>query len=111
MDISNMKNMIILKNLPSNIVDEAFVVLKSNKKVKYFEKIENTRKINDNLECQDDNQYIVKEAEMLISDYISQIENNDKKYIKGKDGSKIYKIWAYISSTLALLEWIILITS
>ena len=29
-----MKNMIVLKNLPSNIVDEAFVILKPNSKIK-----------------------------------------------------------------------------
>ena len=27
MEVSNMKNMVVLKNLPSNIVEEAFVVL------------------------------------------------------------------------------------
>ncbi|MCL2383295.1 MAG: hypothetical protein FWC79_03945 [Oscillospiraceae bacterium] len=30
MDTGKMKNMIILKNLPSNIVDEAIVILKPN---------------------------------------------------------------------------------
>lgn len=34
MDVSNMKNIIVLKNLPSNLVEEAIVVLKENKKVK-----------------------------------------------------------------------------
>ena len=29
----SMKNIIVLKDLPSNIVDEAFVILKSNKKI------------------------------------------------------------------------------
>ena len=29
MDIHNMKNMVVLKNLPSNIIEEAFVVLKN----------------------------------------------------------------------------------
>jgi len=32
MDIQNMKNMVVLKNLPSNLVEEAFVVLKDNVK-------------------------------------------------------------------------------
>ena len=40
MNVSNMKNMVVLKNLPSNIIDEAIVVLKSNTKVKNLEKIE-----------------------------------------------------------------------
>ena len=30
MDISNMKNIIVLKELPSNMVEEAIVILKSN---------------------------------------------------------------------------------
>lgn len=39
MEKSNMKNMLVLKNLPSNIVDEAIIILKENKKIKKFEKI------------------------------------------------------------------------
>ena len=34
METSKLKNMVVLKNLPSNIVDEAIIVLKTNKKVK-----------------------------------------------------------------------------
>ena len=34
MEASNMKNMVVLKNLPSNIVDEAIIILKNGKKVK-----------------------------------------------------------------------------
>ena len=41
MDISNMRNMVVLKNLPSNIVDEAIVILKTNKKIKRPEMAEN----------------------------------------------------------------------
>ena len=31
--MSDMKNMIVLKDLPSNLIEEAFVVLKENKKI------------------------------------------------------------------------------
>lgn len=34
METSNMKNMVVLKNLPSNLVEEAIVILKSTKKAK-----------------------------------------------------------------------------
>ena len=34
MNQSNMKNVIILKNLPSNLIDEAIMVVKDKKKVK-----------------------------------------------------------------------------
>ena len=30
-----MKNVIILKNLPSNLIDEAIVIVKDKKKIKY----------------------------------------------------------------------------
>ena len=40
MEASKLKNMVVLKNLPSNIVDEAIIVLKANKKVKKLQKIE-----------------------------------------------------------------------
>ena len=32
MEESKLKNMVVLKNLPSNLVEEAIIVLKSNKK-------------------------------------------------------------------------------
>ena len=41
MNTENMKNMVVLKNLPSNIVEEAIVVLKNNEVVKDRELIEN----------------------------------------------------------------------
>ena len=34
MEKSQMKNMVILKNLPSNLIEEAIVILKSNKYAK-----------------------------------------------------------------------------
>ena len=46
MESSKMKNMVILRNLPSNLVEEAIVILKSSKKVRKLEKIENSKKIN-----------------------------------------------------------------
>ena len=39
MEDIDLKNMIILKDLPSNIVKEAYVVFKSNKMIKKFQKI------------------------------------------------------------------------
>ena len=81
METSNMKNMVVLKNLPSNIVDEAIIVLKTNKKVKKLQKIEKKRTQNDEGEKKD-KQYILKEAEMLVNKYISDIEKNDNKLKK-----------------------------
>ena len=39
METSKLKNMVVLRNLPSNLVDEAIIVLKSNKNIKKLEKI------------------------------------------------------------------------
>jgi len=86
MDISKMKNIVILKNLPSNLVDEAIVILKQNKKIKKPEFIESKKnKFSANKESGqgEENDFIIKEAENIISDYISKIENEDLK-IKNK---------------------------
>jgi len=68
--INPMKNMVILKNLPSNIIEEAFVILKPNKKIKPIKPVES------NLNREED--YIVKEAENVISNYITNVENETK---------------------------------
>lgn len=86
MDISNMKNMIVLKNLPSNIIEEAFVVLKENKTVKKYQYIESDRKQNtDNnkekiQKSTNSTDYIVKEAENIISHYITNLEMKSPKW-------------------------------
>ena len=70
-----MKNLIVLKNLPSNIIEEAFIVLKDNKKVK---NIEYTNKFTlENKEDKSTDDYIIKEAEMVVEDYISRTEKQD----------------------------------
>ena len=77
---NNMKNIIILKNLPSNLIDEAIVILKQNKKIKKLQLVENIAKKNlhdnENSKLKKD-EFIIKEAENVISDYISKIEKQD----------------------------------
>ena len=82
MSIDNMKNMVVLKNLPSNIVDEAIVILKPNIKLKSLDKIEKNSKKNKNEKLENSKKYIINEAEMLISNYISKIESDRNKNIK-----------------------------
>ena len=74
MDVSQMKNIIVLKDLPSNIVDEAIVILKNNSNVKKKETVEN-RNVN-KFEEQSNGSYelAVREAEYVIQDYIKNIE-------------------------------------
>mgnify|MGYP000888953622 FL=1 len=112
METSNLKNMVVLKNLPSNIVDEAIIVLKANKKTKKLQKIEN-KKILENQESKKDKEYILKEAEMIVNNYISKIENkeNDKIIIsKDTDGKyKKLKKYAIATTLLCIIQAIVII--
>lgn len=108
MDIGQMKNIVVLKNLPSNIVDEAIMVLKPNKKVKniqYIKRSEEKEKVQ-----KPENGYIVKEAEMLISNYLKEIEES-RNIKKTSNWEKKYNIQKYISfglAFIALVEFIIM---
>lgn len=84
MDTESMKNMVVLKNLPSNIVDEAIVILKPNIKLKSLDLAENKAKNNEKNSIKTDTtkKYIINEAEMVISNYISSIEKDKKKISK-----------------------------
>ena len=114
MEASKLKNMVILKNLPSNLVEEAIVILKSSAKVRDLQKIENNKKIKkENIEKRE-NDYVLKEAEMIVSRYISQLEKEkNKKEIDKKQVSKKYrrlKNYAYLSSFIIFLQALILFT-
>ena len=76
--MSDMKNMIVLKNLPSNLVEEAIVILKENNKIHKYQTISPNEQ---NLEEEEKEQtgYIVKDAEMVIKYYLDRIENNSPK--------------------------------
>ena len=106
MDIDKMKNMIVLKNLPSNIIDEAIVILKPNKKVYIPKEADKPKERNMN-----SNDYIINEAQMVISNYISNIENKPikkKKTNKIKRDYKTLKIFILIMSILLLIKYLIL---
>ena len=76
MNATQMKNMIVLKNLPSNIVDEAIIILKNNKKIKSLDRTEQQN--NNFIENKNSGEYIIKEAEMVIGNYLTKIENEKK---------------------------------
>lgn len=112
MQESNLKNMIILKNLPSNLVEEAIVILKQNAKVKNLEKIEkNSNKGSGSIQSQKTD-YIVKEAKMLVEEYICKIENNQKKEKIKKEKINKYialKRYAWIATIIIFIQAIIII--
>lgn len=56
MQINTTENVIFLKDVESNIIEEAFIILKENVKLKFFRKNGNMNNIN-----------VLKEAESLIN--------------------------------------------
>lgn len=86
MDEKTMKNMIILRDLPSNMVEEAFIVFKDNVKIHKKQKIDKN-KASDKEEKVKSKEYMIKEAEMIVQDYISKIEKKD--YEIGNSNKKI----------------------
>ena len=101
MNESKMKNMVVLKNLPSNIVEEAYVILKPNKNFKQNiekQENENTRITSD---------YVVKEAEMVVSNYLSKIE--EKKTFRNLEIEKIKRKYKKLKNTSAVLAGILIL--
>lgn len=115
MEESKLKNMVVLRNLPSNIIEEAIIILKSNKKVKKLQKIdkEKTSQEKQTITNKNKKEFVVKEAEMIISSYIAKIEenkqNNQKNKIEQTKKVRRLKNYAYISSIIVLLQTLLLI--
>ena len=113
METSNMKNMVVLKNLPSNLVEEAIVILKSSKKIKKLEKIDKNNTIEKAESTKKEKDYVLKEAEMLVSAYISKLENRkEKKQYKTIKDTRKYarlKTYAYLSSMIIIIESLLLL--
>ena len=110
MQANSVKNIVILKDLPSNIVEEAIVILKSNKYAKKLQMIEKNN--NKELEQKEGNgkEYIVKEAESLLSTYISKIEDNkiiDRPNKTLKEKYKKLKKYSIIITILFAISFII----
>ena len=101
MEKQDMKNMVVLKDLPSNIVDEAIVILKPNIKIKSLDVID---KNNKKPKKENSKKYIINEAEMLISNYIYKLENGKNKNIKiNKKIEKKYKRLKVVSVALGII--------
>ena len=110
MEKESMKNMVILKNLPSNIVEEAIVILKPNVKLKSLNLAENNQKSKSKKQ-ENSREYIINEAEMIISNYLSKIENEKKKTAsvnkKIENKYKRVRAIAMFLGILLLASWLI----
>ena len=78
MNTGNLKNIVVLKDLPSNLIEEAIVVLKENQKIPKLEPASKDKKENESDMKKNSKDYIVTEAQMLIADYISRVEDKNK---------------------------------
>ena len=111
MKLDDMKNIVIIKNLPSNLIEEAIVVIKDKSKAKNIEKfVEKKEKTKNKTIVQgfmkeedfkrikniqtENRKYIIKEAEMVVNDYLERINENKKYYEKIKL-TKTYKKMKY----------------
>lgn len=111
MEKGQMKNIVVLKNLPSNLVDEAIVILKPNKvarKLEYIDKKETKETKEKSTKKQNEKDYIIREVESVISNYIDKIEEkekNNKKFLKDQRHKtlQIYSIVATIGLILFLI--------
>ncbi len=111
MNSGSMKNIVILKDLPSNLVEEAIIFLKENQKLKKPELIDSdfnnkkskTSQKSENEKSKNTKEYIVNEAQMLISDYISKLESkNRKEDFSYKKLKKKYELLKRISASLTI---------
>ena len=130
-----MKNVIILKNLPSNLIDEAIVIVIDKKKIKdinYSEfikdggekfssssnrqtsnrviqgymKEEDLKKLEDTKK--EERKYVIKEAEIVVTNYLSKIDNKmPEKRIKRLE--KSYKRAKKMSIILGIISVISII--
>ena len=130
-----MKNVIILKNLPSNLIDEAIVIVKDKKKIKdinYSEfikdggekfsssvnrqtsnrviqgymKEKDLKKLEDTKK--EERKYVIKEAEIVVTNYLSKIDNKmPEKKIKRLE--KSYKRAKKMSIILGIISVISII--
>lgn len=130
MNNEGLKNIVLLKDLPSNLIEEAIIVLKENKKIHKVQKIidinnekkrqkndkqnknknENNLNNNEILNKNIDNDYIIKEAYMLLDDYTKRLEtetpswkNNVKKLERKYKYSVKLNIILSISITLGVI--------
>ena len=101
MQASSMKNMLVLKNLPSNLVEEAIVIIKSKRVVKELEYIDKKENIKKDIVGKDN--YIIREAESVISSYINNMEKKDKTENNIKINKKYKRLRVYSTIVTILL--------
>ena len=103
MDISTMKNMVVLKNLPSNMIEEAIVIFKENSKIKAKDVINKSNQLS---QVQGKSKDIIfKEAEMLVNDYVKRVESSkNRKIFDKKINDKFLKKYSVVITILFIIS-------
>ncbi len=106
----NFKNTIVLKNIPSNMIEEAIIVLKEGKKAWKFEKIDKNN-FYEEAKKPIKKDYIVKEAELVVSDYVKKIEENSKDKNEKDKNIKYKRLlkYAYFATGIIILQFIAIV--
>lgn len=104
MEKSQMKNMVVLRNLPSNLIEEAIVVFKTVKSAKEFQYIDIIENLKNEQNKKNTKDYMVKEAESVISNYIKTNEKKNKKNESSIINKKYKKLkWYSIIVSIAFI--------
>ena len=103
METSKMKNMVVLKNLPSNMIEEAIVIFKENSKIKANDVINKTNQLS---QIQGKSKDIIfKEAEMLVNDYVKRVESSkNRKIFDKKINDKFLKKYSIVITILFIIS-------
>ena len=101
--MDKLRNIVILKDLPSNTIEEAFLVLKKSQNVKKLEHIDKYKDFSGEKNGEEDKDFIIKEAELLIQNYLGRNKNNESIDTDlCKKNKRLKKAVAILSFTLFL---------
>ena len=113
MDTNTMKRMIILKDLNSNLVEEAYVIFKNNVKIHKFQEIDHKKNVKENeiKKDEENKELIIKEAEFIVDDYISKLESRyyKKSNICLKQNDRRQKLLLVSFAMFSILDFILLL--
>lgn len=108
--MNNSKNMLVLKDLPSNLIEEAYVVLNPSLKAKIQEMEKNKNSdIGDEQKKILSKNYILEEAKYVLLNYVSKFETKKEsvnKLILEKKYRKLKRVT--ISTLVAFFIYVVL---
>lgn len=102
MEENNMKNIIVLKDLPSNLIEEAIVILKENVNIKNINKKKENIKVTARGKV-NSKEYIIKEAESVVASYIANLEKPKQMELTNNKIKKKYKNLKKLTAFFAVI--------